>query len=121
AESVPNQSFSHVGRVVRTVDNASVTLDLTAVQDDLFGTFDMSGKQLVAMLVKNTGSSSATISPGSTDPYDFSNGAVHTVRGGGAFLLYAPSGMPTVSSTAKNISVNASSTKVYVIMVFGAE
>lgn len=83
---------------------SGTTLDLTALQDDLFGTQDLTGETLQAILVNNNSSTNNLTIAGS---YPILGGTL-VVPPGGKLLLYKPT-TTAVSSSYKTITFSGSS------------
>ncbi len=103
---------------------SGTTLDLTALQDNLFGTQDLTGETLQAILVNNN-SSTPTPEP-SPSPTPENNltiagsypilGGTLVVPPGGKLLLYKPT-TTAVSSSYKTITFSGS-TSYEVMLIF---
>jgi len=91
---------------------SGTTLDLTALQDNLFGTQDLTGETLQAILVNNNSSTNNLTIAGS---YPILGGTL-VVPPGGKLLLYKPT-TTAVSSSYKTITFSGS-TSYEVMLIF---
>ncbi len=101
---------------------SSATVDLTSVADSIYGTLDMTGKRLLAYVIKNGSSiNSATVAKGATDGYAVNGNDPITLRPGQVVSSYCTSGMPSVSTSQKNIDVTLTDGTVELVLVFGTD
>lgn len=112
--------------VVTKAFTATATLDLTAAPKSGGSTQDLTGKKLLALILRapTTNASAATFAKGATNGYEFNSTASYVLRPGERLLRFYESGETTdhaaVSGSAKNIDVTLSgSDDLDVTMVFG--
>lgn len=115
--SLPNLSLSPQLRVYKRL-TSDLTIDLTNVNDPIYGTIDCTGRRVVAFSFYHANSNSATaiISPGSTNGYPI---GTYNLKENQSLSSYVPSGMPNVSTTQKMISVIVpSGSEVSLVLIF---
>jgi len=89
-------------------DTGTVTLDLTALADDVFGTKDASGLKLQSLLLNNSSTSdNVDIGDAGANPYQINNGNDVRVPPGGKLETYYADQLDDVAAGAKGITITA--------------
>ncbi|HRR41880.1 MAG TPA: hypothetical protein P5244_11660 [Syntrophales bacterium] len=94
------------------------TLDLTAVSDPIYTSIDLTGYAMIALLLENSGNGPATVAAGASNGYTPLGSGTITVPAGGVYLAYDPENATVVSSTVKNIDIDATGATLDVVALF---
>jgi len=108
--SYPNLSLKYVNIISTTT-----TLDFTALNDPIDGTVNATGQQLLFAYLHNSSSTSATISPGGSNPYLLFGSNPVTLYPNETIGIYCES-LPTVTGSSKTLTITTSG---HVTVAFG--
>lgn len=103
---------SEVAAFVQALSTGAATVDLTSLTGTNGASVDGTGLKVQALKVKNLGSSTLTITPGGSNPYEmFGTSGSIEIPAGGEVVLYGNENAPDISSTECEVDLSGSSSE----------
>lgn len=102
--NLPFDNYLMAGRCYHRIASTQ-TIDLTNISDPIYGTLNFSGKKMAGLVLRNTGTASASLAQGATDGYPLPTGSITVPPDGYVFAVFLGQGS-AVSSTSKTLTAN---------------